>query len=306
MGARIIGWGSALPEKVLKNADFTHLNTTDEWIVERTGIRERHIGGTTSGLAIDAGRAALAHAGVDGASVDLLILATTTPDRTVPATSSWVHHELGISGGAFDLNAACAGFAYAVVTANAMLSAGHERILVLGADTLSSITDFQDRSTAILFGDGAAGIVIEKDDQAPDLIVAHDLGVDGSLLPRLYADHGGNIMMDGREVFRRAVRAEMDSISKVFERSGLTADDIALFVPHQANIRIIEAVNERMGFTLEKTALVLEKTGNTSSASIPLALCDAADNGRLSDGDLVLLSGFGAGMTWASTIVRWG
>jgi 3-oxoacyl-[acyl-carrier-protein] synthase-3 len=306
MGARIVGWGSALPEKVLKNSDFAHLDTSDEWIVERTGIRERHVGGTTSGLAIDAGRAALAHAGVDGASVDLLILATTTPDRTVPATSSWVHHELGISGGAFDLNAACAGFAYAVVTANAMLSAGHERILVLGADTLSSITDFQDRSTAILFGDGAAGIVIEKDDRAPDLVVAHDLGVDGSLLPRLYADHGGNIMMDGREVFRRAVRAEIDSISKVLERSGLTPNDIALFVPHQANIRIIEAVNERMGFTLEKTALVLEKTGNTSSASIPLALCDAADNGRLRDGDLVLLSGFGAGMTWASTIVRWG
>ncbi|HWD24801.1 MAG TPA: beta-ketoacyl-ACP synthase III [Acidimicrobiales bacterium] len=306
MGARIIGWGGSLPEKVLSNADFKHLDTSDEWIVERTGIRERRIGGTTSGLAIDAGRAALAKAGVEGSSVDLLILATTTPDRTLPSTSSWVHHELGLSGGAFDLNAACAGFAYALVTANALLAAGHQRILVIGSDTLTGVTDFQDRATAILFGDGAAGIVVERDDAAPDLVIAHDLGVDGSLLPCLFADLGGKIKMDGREVYRRAVRAEIESISRVLELSGLSADDIALFVPHQANLRIIEAVNERMGFTMEKTAIVLDRTGNTSAASIPLALSDAADNGRLHDGDLVLLSGFGAGMTWASTIVRWG
>jgi 3-oxoacyl-[acyl-carrier-protein] synthase-3 len=307
MGVRITGWGTALPEKVVTNADLgQRLDTSDPWIVERTGIRERRVGGTTSGLAADAGRAALRHASVDGADIDLLILATTTPDRTIPATSSWVHHELGLSGGAFDLNAACAGFAYSLVTANALLGVGHNRILLIGAETLSRVTDWDDRSTAILFGDGAAAVVLERDDSAPDLVVAHDLGVDGSLLPLLYAEHGGYIHMDGREVFRRAVRAELESITRVLERANLKPDDIALFVPHQANIRIIESVNERMGFSIEKTAIVLDKTGNTSAASIPLALCAAADAGRVHDGDLVLLSGFGAGMTWASAIIRWG
>jgi 3-oxoacyl-[acyl-carrier-protein] synthase-3 len=307
MGSRITGWGSALPEKVVTNFDFEQrLDTTDAWIVERTGIHERRIGGTTSGLAIDAGRAALARAGLDGSDIDLLVLATTTPDRQVPATSSWVHHQLGLRGGAFDLNAACAGFAYALVTAHSLLSAGHRRILVVGAETLSRMVDFEDRSTAILFGDGAAAVVIEADDGADDLVVAHDLGVDGSLLPLLFVEHGGVFHMDGREVFRRAVRAEIESITQVLERAHLGVDDIALFVPHQANLRIIEAVNERLGFTINKTAIVLDKTGNTSAASIPLALCDAADAGRLADGDLVLLSGFGAGMTWASTIIRWG
>ncbi len=307
MGARITGWGSALPEKVVTNFDFEQrLDTTDEWIVERTGIRERRIGGTTSGLAADAGRMALERAGLDGSDIDLLILATTTPDRAVPATSSWVHHVLGCSGGAFDLNAACAGFAYALVTANALLGIGHCKILLIGAETLSHLTDFEDRSTAILFGDGAAAVVIEHDDTVADLVIAHDLGVDGSLLPLLYAEHGGTIKMDGREVYRKAVRAEIDSISRVLERAGLGPDEIALFVPHQANLRIIEAVNERLGFDLDHTAVVLDRTGNTSAASIPLALCAAADAGRLHDGDYVLLSGFGAGMTWASTIIRWG
>jgi 3-oxoacyl-[acyl-carrier-protein] synthase-3 len=177
LGARIVSWGSALPEKVVTNFDFEQrLDTTDAWIVERTGIHERRIGGTTSGLAADAGRMALSRGGIDGADVDLLILATTTPDRQVPATSSWVHHELGLSGGAFDLNAACAGFAYALVTANALLGVGHKRILLIGAETLSRLTDYEDRSTAILFGDGAAGVVLEADDSAPDLVLAHDLG----------------------------------------------------------------------------------------------------------------------------------
>jgi 3-oxoacyl-[acyl-carrier-protein] synthase-3 len=307
MGVRITGWGTALPEKVVTNFDLgQRLDTSDEWIVERTGIRERRIGGTTSGLAADAGRAALARAGRSGAEIDLLILATTTPDRQIPATSSWVHHELGLSGGAFDLNAACAGFAYALVTANALLGVGHERILLIGAETLSRLTDFEDRSTAILFGDGAAAVVLERLDDAPPLVVAHDLGVDGSLLPLLYAEHGGTIHMDGREVFRRAVRAELESIGRVLDEAGVGPEEIALFVPHQANIRIIESVNEKIGFSMEKTALVLDRTGNTSAASIPLALCAAADAGRVHDGDLVLISGFGAGMTWASTIIRWG
>jgi len=307
MGVRITGWGTALPEKVVTNFDLgQRLDTSDEWIVERTGIRERRIGGTTSGLAADAGRAALARAGRSGAEIDLLVLATTTPDRQIPATSSWVHHELGLSGGAFDLNAACAGFAYALVTANALLGVGHQRILLIGAETLSRVTNWEDRSTAILFGDGAAAVVLERHDDAPPLVVAHDLGVDGSLLPLLYAEHGGTIHMDGREVFRRAVRAELESIGRVLDQAGVSPEEIALFVPHQANIRIIESVNEKIGFSMDRTAIVLDRTGNTSAASIPLALCSAADAGRLHDGDLVLLSGFGAGMTWASTLIRWG
>jgi 3-oxoacyl-[acyl-carrier-protein] synthase-3 len=306
MGASITGWGTALPEKILTNADFeARLDTTDAWIVERTGIRERHVGGKTGALAIEASRSALKHAGLSGSSIDLLILSTTTPDHTVPATSSAVHDALGLQGGAFDLNAACAGYVYAMVVADQMLAAGEHRALVVGADCLSSITDYEDRGTAVLFGDGAGAVVLEPGAE-DDLIIAYDLGVDGSALSLLYADHGGFIHMDGREVYRRAVRAEIDSITKVLDEAAIDPKEIALFVPHQANSRIVEAVNQRIGIDAGKTAMVLDRTGNTSSASIPLALCDAADAGRLQKGDLVLLSGFGAGMTWASAIIRWG
>jgi 3-oxoacyl-[acyl-carrier-protein] synthase-3 len=177
--------------------------------------------------------------------------------------------------------------------------------LVIGAEVLTRITDLDDRSTAILFGDGAAGVLIEST-PGHDLVLAADLGVDGSLTSLLYAEHGGKIHMEGREVFRRAVRAEIDSIEKVLAAAEIKAKDLKLFVPHQANIRIIEAVNERIGIDMDRTAVVLDRTGNTSAASIPLALCDAAERGQLEEGDLVLLSGFGAGMTWASVIVRWG
>jgi 3-oxoacyl-[acyl-carrier-protein] synthase-3 len=304
--AVITGWGAALPDKVVTNADFAaRLDTSDEWIVERTGIRERRMGGTTSGLAVEAGRRALERAGVEPSDVDLLVLSTTTPDQTVPATSSWVHHELGLSGAAFDLNAACAGFVYALVVADSMLSAGYRRALVVGADTLTRITDQEDRGTAVLFADGAGAIVVEAADDHP-LVLGSDLGLDGSARPLLYCDHGGYMTMDGKEVFRRAVRVTVDSALRAFERAGVTADDIDLFVPHQANLRIVDAVNQRLGLDRERSALVLDRTGNTSSGSVPLALADAADAGRLSDGDLILFSGFGAGMTWASAVVRWG
>ncbi|MCU1493733.1 MAG: 3-oxoacyl-(acyl-carrier-protein) synthase [Acidimicrobiaceae bacterium] len=306
MGSAITGWGEALPERVVTNDDFAaRLDTSDEWIVARTGIRERRMGGTTSELAIEAGRAALKSAGVDGSEVDLLVLATTTPDQTIPATSAVVHDALGCKGGAFDLNAACAGFVYALVTADSLLRAGHRRALVIGSETLSKVTDQDDRSTAVLFGDGAAAIVLESG-MPDELIVAYDLGVDGAATPLLYANHGGYIHMEGREVFRRAVRCELDSITNVLTKAGIGPQDVALFVPHQANVRIIEAVNERVGLTMEQTAIVLDRTGNTSAASIPLALAEAADAGRVAEGDLVLLSGFGAGMTWASAIIRWG
>jgi len=305
-GAQITGWGMALPDRVVTNADYeVNLDTNDAWIVERTGIKERRHGGTTSALAIEAAGRALARAGRRGPEIDLLVLATTTPDQTVPATSSWVHHQLACRGAAFDLNAACAGFVYALVTAVAMLGTGYERALVIGADTLSRITDQEDRGTAVLFADGAGAVVVEGRPER-QLLLSHDLGLDGSLASILGCDHGGYIYMEGREVFRRAVRASVDSAQKALQTAGVTADDIALYVPHQANQRIVDAALQRLGISAEKSAIVLDRTGNTSAGSIAIALAEAADEGRVHDGDLVLLSGFGAGMTWASAVLRWG
>jgi 3-oxoacyl-[acyl-carrier-protein] synthase III len=304
-GATIRSWGTALPEKVVTNQDLeATLDTSDEWIVERTGIRERRIGGTTAGLAIDAGRQAMERAGWDPSSVDLLILATTTPDEQVPATASTVQRELGLSCGAFDLNAACSGFVYALVTAHGFVGAGMNRILVVGAETLNRITDWDDRGTAILFADGAGAVTVEAVD-GPGELLGWDLGSDGSAHHLLYAPIGGYLYMEGREVFRRAVRVMVDSGKASLEQAGVTADQLALVVPHQANIRIIESACDKLGVPMDKAAVVLDRTGNTSSASIPLALADAADNGRLSPGDLVLLVGFGAGMSWASAVLRW-
>lgn len=303
--ARITGWGSALPEKIITNADLeSTLETSDAWITERSGIRERRVGGTTSGLAIEAGRKAMDRAGIDPESVDLLVLCTTTPDQQVPATASTVQHELGLRCGAFDLNAACSGFVYGVVVGHNMVLGGHERVLLIGAETLSRITDWDDRSTAILFGDGAAAVVLEAHEGQPALL-GWDIGSDGSLRQILDADIGGYIRMAGREVFKRAVRVMIDSAERSMAAAGVSASEIALAVPHQANIRIIESANAKLGIPMDRTALVLDRTGNTSSASIPLALADAADSGRLSAGDLVLLVGFGAGMTWASAVLRW-
>lgn len=305
-GARITGWGTALPDKTVTNADLEAvLDTTDEWIVDRSGIRERRIGGTTAGLAIEAARHALDVAGTALSDIDLLVLCTTTPDQTVPATASSVQDALGLRCGAFDLNAACSGFVYGLVAAHGFIDAGLDRVLVIGAETLSRITDWDDRGTAVLFADGAGAVVLEAV-EGPGELLGWDLGSDGSARRILYADVGGYIQMDGREVFRRAVRVMVDSARRAFDRAGVEASDIALCVPHQANLRIIEAANNRLGIPMERTATVLHRTGNTSSASIPLALADAADAGRIGDGDLVLLVGFGAGMTWASAVLRWG
>jgi 3-oxoacyl-[acyl-carrier-protein] synthase-3 len=243
-------------------------------------------------------------AGIDPLSVDALVLSTTTPDRTVPATSARVQHELGLSCGAFDINAACSGFVYGLATAHGLIAMGANKVLLIGTDTLSRITDWTDRNTAILFADGSGAAVIEAVEGQGEML-AWDIAADGSLEPLLYAEIGGFLHMDGKEVFRRAVRIMVDSAQKSLSNAGLTIEDIALIVPHQANIRIIKAACERLGAPLEKTAIVLHRTGNTSSASIPLALFDAVDAGRLQRGDLVMMVGFGAGMTAASSIIRW-
>ena len=305
-GARITGWGIAVPEKVVTNDDLSaRLDTSDEWITERTGIKERRIGGTTSQLGIDAGRRALDQAGLSGADVDVLVLATTTPDATVPGTSATVQHALGVAGGAFDLNAACSGFVYALVVAHGLVSLGARRVLVVGSETLSRITDWDDRSMAVLVGDGAGAVVLEATD-GPGQLLGWDLGADGSLRHLLKCDLGGYLYMNGKEIFRHAVRAVVDSSTAALTRAGLTAADVELFVPHQANARIITAAAQRLGIPDERCVVTIDRYGNTSSASIPLALGDALDTGRLRPGALVLLSGFGGGMTWASAVLRWG
>ncbi len=305
MGSTITGWGASLPEKVLTNVDLEGwLDTTDEWIRERTGIGERRVGGVTSDLAVDAAQKALVRAGVGPEDVDVLVVATTTPDQTVPATASTVQEGLGLDCGAFDLNAACSGFVYALVVAHGLLAIGHRCALVVGADALSRITDWEDRGTAILFGDAGGAVVLQA--ATTDGLLAWDLSSDGSGRNLLYADVGDTMKMDGREVYRRAVRIIVTSAERTLERAGVDVDDLALLVPHQANQRIMDAACRRLGVPDERVMSVLERTGNTSAASIPFALAEAADAGRLAEGDLVLLVGFGAGMTGASALVRWG
>jgi 3-oxoacyl-[acyl-carrier-protein] synthase-3 len=322
-GAAITGWGTALPERVVTNADIgTLFETSDDWIVERSGIHTRRAVtgpfvaeqppahpdaglGTTATLAVEAGRQAMKRAGVAPGDIGLLLLCTTTPDQLIPASSAAASAALGIGGGAMDLNAACAGFTYGLVTAASLIAGGMERVLLIGAETLTRATNWGDRTNAFLFGDGAGAVVVEAVPGEGSLL-GWDLGVDGTLVPLLYADHGCGMVMRGQEVFRKAVRVTVDSARLSLGRAKVSIDDIALFVPHQANIRIMDAAASRLGLPPERVASVIDRTGNTSSASIPLALVDAVENGRLRDGDLILLSGFGAGMTWASAVWRWG
>jgi len=244
-------------------------------------------------------------AGIDPSEIDALILSTTTPDRAVPASSAAVQNELGLRCGAFDINAACSGFVYGLVIGHGLIAMGATKVLCIGTDTLARITDWTDRNTAILFADGSGAVVLESVEGGGQLL-GWDLDADGSAERFLYAETGGFIQMEGKEVFRRAVRIMVDSATKSMIHAGVTADEIALVVPHQANFRIITAACERLGIPIEKAATVLHYTGNTSSASIPLAMNDALDAGRVKKGDLVLLVGFGAGMTAASALLRWG
>jgi 3-oxoacyl-[acyl-carrier-protein] synthase-3 len=304
-GAAIVAWGTALPDRIVTNDDFAaRLDTSDTWITERTGIKERRHGGSTASLAIEAGRAALDASGLTGDDIDYVVLATSTPDYQLPATASEVEHALGIRGGASDLNAACSGFVYGLVHAHGLIALGMHRVLLIGAETMSRVTDQEDRNTAILFGDGAGAVILEAVEGDGQLL-AFDLGSDGSLRTLLDAPIGGYMQMNGREVFRQAVTVLVQSAVASMDAAGVTADEVALLVPHQANVRIIDAACSRLGIPTDKVASVLQATGNTSSASIPLALVDAIDAGRVTAGDLVLLVGFGAGMSWGSALLRW-
>jgi 3-oxoacyl-[acyl-carrier-protein] synthase-3 len=320
------GWGTAVPEKLITNAEMEQrVDTTDAWIVERTGIRERHVAATTdttASLAIDAGTAAIKNAGIPPDAVDLLIVATASPEQPIPHTGAFVGEGLGLRCGSFDLGAGCAGFVYMLVVGSSLLATGNlDHVLIVGAEILSRIIDPDDRATSILFGDGAAAAVLSRSPDDGPGVLAWDLGCDGSAAGLLEIRAGGSRMpataqtiaageqylkMQGQEVFRRAVRVVVESARTTLDRAGVATSDVAWFVPHQANIRIIESASSRLGIPAERTIVNIDRYGNTSAASIPLALAEAADDGRLRDGDLVLMSGFGAGMTWASALLQWG
>lgn len=316
----VLGCGSYLPEKILTNADLAQMvETDDSWIVQRTGIRERHVaapGEFTSHLGIHAARAALGNAGVDPQSIDLIVLATSTPDQTFPATAVAIQSGLGIThGAAFDLQAVCSGFVFGLATADNFLRAGaFRRALVIGAETFSRILDWSDRTTCVLFGDGAGAVVLEAREDAGDgrgVLTTH-LRSDGRHQSKLYVDGGpsstqttGHLRMEGRAVFKHAVAMITDVIEDAFAATGMNAEDIDWFVPHQANKRIIDDSARKLGIAPEKVVITVDRHGNTSAASIPLALSVAVADGRIKRGDVVLLEAMGGGFTWGSAIVRW-
>jgi 3-oxoacyl-[acyl-carrier-protein] synthase III len=308
LAVAILGLGMAVPETRLTNADLEQmLDTSDSWIVERTGIRERRVAGpdeTSATLGAAAGAAAIKDAGLTPGDIGLVMVATCTPVQVLPSTAALVQEALGLRCGALDVGAACAGFVYGLV-ASAGMGAGQPTLLI-GTETLTRITDPDDRATRILFGDGAGAAVVGPPADPDAGLLAWDLGCDGSAAPLLEVPVGDRYMrMEGSEVFRRAVRIVVDSAAVTLERAGLGSDDVTLFVPHQANVRIIDASCSRLGIPVERTAVNLDRYGNTSAASIPMALAEASEAGRLRRGDVVLLSGFGAGMTWASALLRW-
>jgi 3-oxoacyl-[acyl-carrier-protein] synthase-3 len=306
----------------MKNADFEGIvETNDEWIVQRTGIRQRHIvaeGETTADLGEHAARAAMADAGVTIADIDMIILATSTPNQTFPATAVEIQHRLGMHHGfAFDTQAVCSGFVYALTTADQYIRTGFaRRVLVIGAETFSRILDWTDRTTCVLFGDGAGAVVVEaaqgEGTMADRGILASALRSDGSHREKLYVDGGpsttgtvGHLRMEGKEVFRHAVGMITDVIEAAYASTGFGSDDIDWFVPHQANRRIIDASARKLGISPEKVVITVDKHGNTSAASIPLALCEAVRDGRVKRGDIVLLEAMGGGFTWGSVLLRW-
>jgi 3-oxoacyl-[acyl-carrier-protein] synthase-3 len=320
--SQIVGCGSYLPARIVTNAELaSRVDTTDEWIIQRTGIRQRHIAAddeATSVLALKAAQAALADAGMAADEIDMIIVATATPDHTFPATATQVQAALGITGGvAFDLQAVCSGFVFALATADKFLSSGSARTaLVIGAETFSRILDWEDRTTCVLFGDGAGAVVMKA---APGEGTLADRGVlathirsDGRYKDKLYVDGGagstktvGFLRMEGKEVFRHAVTNLADTVRHTFAETGLSGADIDWFVPHQANRRIIDATADKLGIGHERVVVTVDRHGNTSAASIPLALAEAHMDGRIKRGQLVLIEAMGGGFTWGSALIRW-
>jgi 3-oxoacyl-[acyl-carrier-protein] synthase-3 len=319
--SRIIGCGGYLPERVVTNADLARrVDTSDEWIRQRTGIQERRIAAPdekTSDLGTAAARAALERAGLPVDRLDLIIVATATPDETFPATATTIQARLGMTrGAAFDLQAVCTGFVYALAVADNFLRLGQARTaLVIGAETFSRILDWEDRTTCVLFGDGAGAVVLqaqETDRHVPRGVLSTHLYSDGRHHDALYVDGGpsstqstGHVRMEGREVFRHAVVRMSEAIDAALQANGLGAGDVDWLVPHQANMRIIEATGKRLNLSPERVVTTVDRHANTSAASIPLALFEAVEDGRIQDDDLVLLEGMGGGFTWGSALVRW-
>jgi 3-oxoacyl-[acyl-carrier-protein] synthase-3 len=323
--AAITGWGMAVPERVLTNADLERMvDTSDEWIVSRTGIKERRVVGpndSTTSLSVAAARQALERAGLGADELDLIVVATCTPDQFLVSQACLVQAELGGSAGAFDLGAACSGFVYALAVGSQFVQTGcYDRVLVIGADTLTRFVDYTDRSTCILFGDGAGAVVLESTDAARGLL-STVLGADGAGHAHLYIPGWGAfvpesaelfpeyrpyLQMNGQEVFRFAVRVMGDAAAEAVDRAGLTFGDVDMLIPHQANARIIDAAARRLDLPREKVWVNLDRYGNTSAASIPIALCEAEAAGGLDEGDNLVLVAFGGGLAWAAGVVRWG
>jgi 3-oxoacyl-[acyl-carrier-protein] synthase-3 len=324
--AEVASVGVAVPPRVLTNHDLTRmLDTSDQWIVERTGIRERHIAGPEQSVAMlsrDASEQALRDAGVTPEELDAIVLATASPDRLLPSTACDLQALLGATNAAaFDVGAACPGYIYALTVAEGLVASGQSQtVLVVGAEKLSTITDFQDRSTAILFGDGAGASVVRRSSSPGRGILSTFIKSDGRLAPLLYRPGGGSadpisekvvcershyMKMAGREVFKAAVLAMADACDQALQRAGIAAGQVDLLIPHQANLRIIEATAKHAGLPMSKVMVNVDRYGNTSSASIPLALAQAVEEGRIGPGSLLLLVAFGAGFTWGSAVIRW-
>ncbi|WP_088291209.1 beta-ketoacyl-ACP synthase III [Bacillus mycoides] len=309
MNVGILGIGRYVPEKVVTNHDLEKIvDTSDEWIRTRTGIAERRIADDTidtSYMAVEASKKALEDAGISGEDIDLILVATVTPDRAFPAVACVIQEAIGAKhAAAMDLSAACAGFMYGMITAQQFIQTGtYKNVLVVGSDKLSKIVDWSDRNTAVLFGDGAGAIVMGAVSEGKG-VLSFELGADGSGGKHLYQDE--YVMMNGREVFKFAVRQLGDSCLRVLEKAGLTKEDVDFLVPHQANIRIMESARERLNLPKEKMSMTIEKFGNTSASSIPIAMVEELQNGRIQDGDLIILVGFGGGLTWGAVALRWG
>lgn len=311
MNAGIIGLGRYIPEKVLTNLDLEKMvETSDEWIRTRTGIEERRIASddvNTSHMALAAAKKALADADVAAEDIDMILVATVTPDQSFPTVACMIQEQLGAHKAcAMDISAACAGFMYGLVTGKQFIESGtYKHVLVVGVEKLSSITDWDDRNTAVLFGDGAGAAVLGKVSEGKG-ILSFELGADGRGGKHLYLDEKDHTIMNGREVFKFAVRQMGESSVNVIEKAGLSKEDVDFLIPHQANIRIMEAARERLELPVEKMSKTVHKYGNTSSASIPISLCEEIEAGKIHDGDVIVMVGFGGGLTWGAIAMRWG